>query len=111
MNNKTKQKTYVVWLREEVHHEYHVKADDVEHAKKKVIDCTYDSDGFGHLVNTYYETWGDGDQIFDVEDISDDSIVYPFSDGESTWDSVSEEIHNDNPNKEYYREPNKQSKL
>jgi len=116
-------KTYTVWLREECHNEYRVRAENAEDAKKKVKNCTFDLDGYGHLVNTYYEPWGNGDEIFDVEDISDDLIVYPFSDGdtyytldgdewvESTWDSVSEEIHDDNPNKEYYREPNKESKV
>jgi len=63
---------YIVWLREECHHEYHITAENVEDAKQKVIDCTYDADNSGYLNNTYYETWGDGDQIFEVEEMEDD---------------------------------------
>ena len=117
-------KTYIVWLREECHHEYHIKADNAEDAKQKVIDCTYDADNSGYLNNTYYETWGDGDQIFEVEEMEDDnSSEYPFDRGdtyyildgdewvECIWDIVSEVIHGAFPNKEYYREPNKESKV
>lgn len=127
-NNK-KQKIYCVWRREEVHYEYHVKANSIEEAKLKVEEGTYDSDGYGHLVNDYYEVWQDGESVFDIHEMDkefiDDycEIQYPFEDGdtyytiedgewiESTWDSVSEEIHDENPNIEYYIEPNKESKL
>ena len=55
--------------------------------------------------------------------IIDTEYDYPFTDGdtyftldgdefiESTWDCTSEEIHDANPDKVYYREPNKESKL
>jgi len=138
---KKEQKIYCVWRREEVHYEYHVKANSREEAKLKVEEGTYDSDGYGHLVNDYYEVWQDGESVFDIHEIDkefidedkkilikkivDDccEIQYPFEDGdtyytiedgewiESTWDSVSEEIHDEKPNIEYYTEPNKESKL
>jgi hypothetical protein len=139
-NNK-EQKIYCVWRREEVHYEYHVKANSIEEAKLKVEEGTYDSDGYGHLVNDYYEVWQDGESVFDIHEIDKEFIdedkkilikkitddycetQYPFEDGdtyytiedgewiESTWDSVSEEIHDEKPNIEYYTEPNKESKL
>ena len=129
MTSNKYQKTYCVWRREEVHYEYHVKANSIEEAKLKVEEGTYDSDGYGHLVNDYYEVWQDGESVFDIHEMDkefiDDycEIQYPFEDGdtyytiedgewiESTWDSVSEEIHDEKPNIEYYTEPNKESKL
>jgi hypothetical protein len=74
--NNNKQKIYTVWRREEVHYEYLVKANSREEAKVKVEECTYDLDGFGHLVNDYYEVWQDGESVYEIFEVEDDNANY-----------------------------------
>jgi hypothetical protein len=48
--------------------------------------------------------FSEGDTYYTIDEVYGDWI-------ESCWDDISEEMHDANPNKEYYREPNKESKL
>jgi hypothetical protein len=115
-NNKT-MKTYTVTLESKTYTEYLVHAENEEQAKQDALDF---SPNVIHQ-NTYSDTY----EVYDVELLEEKETDYPFAEGdtyytidevygdwiESCWDCVSEEIHDANPNKEYYREPNKESKV
>ncbi len=110
-------KKYTIVTHSVQYHEYRVEAESMEEAKLKVSDPLQDG-------VEYIRT--------DSEPPTDDHIVhgsceeiktYPFSEGDtyytiedgewvlSCWDFVSEEMHDENPNKVYYREKNKESIL
>lgn len=111
-------KKHTIITHEILFYEYEVEAESMDEAKSKVYENPI-QDGV-KLIRT------------DAEQPSYDPIIhaecaeikdYPFSEGdtyytldgdewiESCWDDVSEEMHDENPNKEYYTEPNKESKL
>lgn len=74
--NNNKQKIYTVWKREEVHYEYLVKANSREEAKEKVEQCTYNLDGFGHLVNKCFEAQLDRESVYEIFEVEDDNANY-----------------------------------
>ena len=108
-------KTYTVTLQSKTYTEYLVNAENEEQAKQDALDF---SPNVIHQ-NTYSDTY----EVYDVELLEEKETDYPFAEGdtyytlegdewiESCWDDVSEEIHDANPNKEYYSEPNKESNV
>ena len=99
-------------------HEYIVEAESMGEAKDKVLDNPI-QDGV-KLVRTDIEP-PENDPI--VHGSCEEIKTYPFTEGDtyytiedgewvlSCWDFVSEEMHDENPNKVYYREKNKESIL
>ena len=110
-------KTYTIVTHSLQFHEYRVQAESMEEAKEKVFDPLQDG-------VEYIRTDSEQPDYDPIVHLSCEEIkIYPFAEGdtyytlengewiESCWDDVSEEMHDANPNKEYYREPNKESKV
>lgn len=110
-------KTYTIVTHSLQFHEYRVQAESMEEAKYKIRN------GFTEGVE-YIRSDSEAPDYDPIVHLSCEEIkIYPFAEGdtyytlengewiESCWDDVSEEMHDANPNKEYYREPNKESKV
>ena len=110
-------KTYTVVTQSIQFHEYKVQAESMDEAKSKVFYPL--QDGVQYIRTDSEPPTDDPIVHASCEEIK----IYPFTDGdtyftldgdefiESTCDCTSEEIHDANPDKVYYREPNKESKL
>jgi len=107
--------TYTVTLQSKTYTEYIVYAESEQQAKQDAINFSSNVEHQSSYSDTY--------EVYDVELLEEDETDYPFEEGDdyytldngefilSCWDDVSEEIHRENPNKVYYREPNLESKV
>ena len=110
-------KKYTIVTHSVQFHEYRVEAESMGEAKEKVFDPFQDGVEY---IRTDSEP-SENDPI--VHGSCEEIKTYPFTEGDtyytledgewvlSCWDDVSEDMHDENPNKVYYREKNKESIL
>lgn len=112
-------KKYKIISHQIVFYEYEVQAESMEEAKDKVESWGTPEDGVKLIRKDTEQPVFDPIIHSDCEEIRE----YPFEDGdtyytldgdewiESCWDTCSEEIHDENPDKVYYTAPNKENRL